>query len=196
MTIVRAGGGDDEGEELARLLREAATGDPAAHGEVAERYRDKVTGWARAVVKDQAHAEDVEPGVLSSLVRRLKSFRGESRFTTWLFRVTRNAALDRKRIEARRAAIHLEPADAGPAEDTSGSELVALVRSYDHDLTPREREVFRLVDLEGGETSAVAQRLGIAPSTARVLLARARATIRKVMLERHRDEVREAGYDL
>ena len=196
MAIAR--GGDEEGEELARLIREAGSGSVEAHGALSERYRGEVTGWAARVVRDPDEAEDVAQGVLSSLVRRLATFRGESRFTTWLFRVTRNAALDRRRTEARRAALRLtnDEAAAPAGEEVAVVELAALVRSYDNELTPRERDVFRAVDLEGAEAGVVARRLGIAPSTVRVLLSRARAKIRGKMLERHRDEVREAGYDV
>ncbi|HTK56625.1 MAG TPA: sigma-70 family RNA polymerase sigma factor [Gemmatimonadales bacterium] len=198
MTIAGAVGGDEEGEELARLVREAGTGSSDAHAELAERYRGQVRAWAERVVKDPDDAEDVAQGILSSLVRRLATFRGESRFSTWLFRVTRNAALDRRRTDERRAALRLASADppATTGEELPDVELAALVRSYDHELTTREREVFRMIDLEGVEPSVVAARLGIAPSTMRVLLARARARIRGRMLERHRDQIREAGYDV
>jgi RNA polymerase sigma-70 factor (ECF subfamily) len=198
MTIAGGAGGGEEGEELARLIQEAGGGSAEAHGALAERFRGQVTVWAERVVKDPDDAEDVAQGVLSSLVRRLRTFRGESRFTTWLFRVTRNAALDRRRTQERRADLRLaevEPPSVG-GEEVAEGELAALVRSYDTELTPREREVFRSVDLEGIEPGKVAQRLGIAPSTVRVLLARARARIRGRMLERHRDELREAGYDV
>jgi len=198
MTIAGAAGGDDEGEELARLVREAGTGSADAHGALAERYRGQVRAWAERVVKDPDEAEDVAQGILSSLVRRLVSFRGESRFSTWLFRVTRNAALDRRRTEERRSVLRLSAAepDGSTGEELPDVELAALVRSYDTELTTREREVFRMIDLEGGEAVTVARRLGIAPSTVRVLLARARGRIRGKMLERHRDELREAGYDV
>ena len=198
MTIAGTAGGDDEGEELARLVREAGTGSAEAHGALAERYRGQVTRWAERVVKDPDEAEDVAQGILGSLVRRLASFRGESRFTTWLFRVTRNAALDRRRTDERRAALRLAAVEpqATTGEELPDVELAALVRSYDHELTTREREVFRMVDLEGSEAVAVARRLGITPSTVRVLLARARGRIRSKMLDRHREELREAGYDV
>jgi RNA polymerase sigma-70 factor (ECF subfamily) len=198
MTIAGAAGGGEEGEELARLVQEAGGGSAEAHGALAERFRGQVTVWAERVVKDPDEAEDVAQGVLSSLVRRLRSFRGESRFTTWLFRVTRNAALDRRRTEERRAALRLandEPA-ASAGDEIADIELAALVRSYDTELTPRERDVFLAVDLEQGEAAVAARKLGIAPSTVRVLLSRARAKIRRKMLERHGDEVREAGYDV
>lgn len=200
MTSARAAGGDPEGE-LARLIQDAGAGDAEAHGELAERYRGQVTGWAARVLDDADEAEDVAQGVLGALARKLTRFRGESRFTTWLFQVTRNAALDRKRTEARRRAIREGAGPelvrhAGAVEDAGAVDLVALLRSYDTELTPREREVFRCIDLEGLDTTTAARRLGIQGSTVRVLLARARATLRRKMLERHRDDVREAGYDV
>lgn len=202
MTIARAGGDEGEGEDLTRLIHDAGAGDPEALGTLSERFRGKVTGWAQGVVKDPDDAEDVAQGVFAGLVARLAKFRGESRFATWLYRVTRNAAIDRQRTEARRASLRvvaageLEGRTHQAAEESSPIDLAELVRVYDRELTPREREVFQLVDLEGMGTEGVAGRLGIAASTVRVLLARARRRVRAKMLERHADLIREAGYDV
>jgi RNA polymerase sigma factor (sigma-70 family) len=69
--------------------------------------------------------------------------------------------------------------------------LAELVRSYRTDLTPRQREVFTMADLEQRPVNEVADLLGIAPSTVRVLLARARQTIRLRMLAEHPDLLEE-----
>jgi RNA polymerase sigma-70 factor (ECF subfamily) len=195
-------GGEGEEEGLARLIQSAGEGDPHALGELSERYRGQITRWAGQVLGDPDEAEDVAQGILSGLVRRLARFEGRSRFATWLYRVTRNAAIDRQRKEARRLALRsMAAAQLGgptglPHDEPTAIDLVEVIRTFDHELTVREREVFRLVDLEGLETGVVARRLGVAPSTVRVLLARGRATLRAKMLEQHGDLVREAGYEV
>ena len=202
MTIARAGGDEGEEEELTRLIHEAGAGDPEALGALSERFRGQVTGWARGVTGDPDEAEDVAQGVLGELVARLGKFRGESRFTTWLYRVTRNAAIDRRRTEARRAALRTAAAEelGGGVVPAHGEadpvDLAALLRTFDHELTDRERVVFRLVDLDGMTADSASRKLGIAASTVRVLLARARGRLRARMLERHGDLIREAGYDV
>jgi RNA polymerase sigma factor (sigma-70 family) len=111
--------------------------------------------------------------------------------TSWLYRVTHNVALDRRRLEMRRSAL-LETEQAKAVEElrddsvaTDTEKLERLVRSYFADLPARQRQVFELVDLRGNDASSVAAQLGIKPSTVRVLLLNARRTIRLRMLTEH-----------
>src|SRR6185503_3204868 len=71
--------------------------------------------------------------------------------------------------------------------DVDSARIRLIVRSYFNELSPRQREVFELVELRGMDAGKVAEQLGIEPSTIRVLLLRARITIRARMLAQYPD---------
>lgn len=191
---VGASGDDDE---LAGLVRRAARGSAAAFDELARRVYGRVRAWAGRLTQDGDDAEDVAQLVMLRLHQRVGDFEGRSRFTTWLYRVTRNVALERRRTDERHARLlarrqaHATPSDATPviAEPTAGgsdaARVARLVHAYLAELPPRQRQVFELVDLRGQPASRVAESLGIEPATARVLLLKARRTIRRRMLAEH-----------
>ena len=172
----------------------------AAFAALVRSVRERIHGWARRFSGDADDAEDIAQEVLLRLHRKVHTFEGRSVLSSWLYRLTWNAAHDRRVKQRRRSAL-LErygdgeaaapPADAAPPLDTDG--VAELVRSFRFDLTPRQQEVFTMVDLEQRPVNDVAETLGIAPSTVRVLLARARQTIRLRMLAEHPDLLQEFG---
>lgn len=179
--------------ELTTLAAQARGGSASAFDELARRVRSRVRRWAGRLVGDGDDAEDVTQLVLLRLHARIGDYEGRSRFTTWLYRVTRNLALDHRRIaerrrallapEATRASASVAP-DAAAADDDA-ARLARLVQAYFTELPPRQREVFEMVDLRGRAPSEIAAELGVAPSTVRVLLLKARRTIRSRMLAEH-----------
>jgi RNA polymerase sigma factor (sigma-70 family) len=179
-----------EDRDLAVLLERARDGSAPSFDELVRRVRGRVRGWARRLTRDADDAEDVAQVVLLTLHARLGEFGGRSRFTTWLYRVTRNVALDRRRAEDRRAALLARrPRDADAAEaGTTGEDaehLARLVRAYFAELPERQRQVFELADLRGYSAGEIAARLGIEAATVRVTLRKARRAIRTRMLREH-----------
>ena len=192
MEIAVTGSSDDG--ELAALVERARRGNTAAFDELARRVRDRITRWARRIVGDSDDAEDVAQIVLVRMHERLADFEGRSRFGTWLHRITRNVAIERRRTQARRTLLlareqssSSDGTHARAVVDLESAHIRGIVAAYYEELSPRQREVFELVDLRGLPASEVATRLGIEPSTVRVLLLRARRTIRARMLAQHPD---------
>lgn len=179
--------------ELTTLIEQASDGSERAFDQLARRVRARVRRWAGRLTRDGDDAEDVAQLVLLRLHERIGEFEGRSRFSSWLYRVTRNIALDQRRIAARRSAIlapvpgasaaRSEPAKPGEDDDTA--RIVRLVRAHFDALPARQREVFELADLRGVPQAEIATRLDIAPATVRVLLFKARRTIRLRMLAEH-----------
>lgn len=179
------------------VVERVARGDRAAFRELVERYHAQIHRWALALTADSDEADDVTQTVLLKVHRSLGSFRGRSAFGTWLYRVTRNAALDRQR--RRRATVPLEEVAreslpegaAGPGDDLDAGRLASLVRRYLGELSPRQREVFDLADLQGLDAIEIAEMLELEPVTVRVHLSRARRAIRSRMLECHPEWIEE-----
>lgn len=193
MEIAVTSAGDDD--ELTTLVARVRGGNTAAFDELARRVRDRVRQWAQRLVTDHDEAEDVAQLVLVRMHERLDDFEGRSRFGSWLYRITRNVALERRRLEARRSAllarelasqsdVSSPPTTADVADEARIGRLIA---SHFAALSARQRQVFELVELRGLAANDVAEQLGIDASTVRVLLLRARRTIRSRLLALHPD---------
>src|SRR4051794_25723122 len=97
-------GTEDDGD-LPSLVDGVRAGRPTALDGLVARVHLRVRIWAARFADDDDAAEDIAQEVLIGLERRVKRFDGRSRFSTWLFTVTRNVALSQRRREQRRAML-------------------------------------------------------------------------------------------
>ena len=179
--------------DVAHLVPLAQRGDAAAREALLARCHPTVFRWALVQVGDADEAEDVAQDALVRLDAGLGGFAGKSLFATWVYRVTRNVALELGRRAARtlrlRNALALrpddQPATVDPADGVHTETVTALVRALFDDLPPRQREVFYLADLEELAPVEIAQRLGLRAATVRVHLLRARRAMRARILSEH-----------
>lgn len=155
---------------------------------------------------DPDEADEVVQLALIRVHRGLGSFRGESRFTSWLYRIVANAAAELRRTRVRRERLLGEemagPGLAGVAANWSepigpreldAARLTRVVLARFRELPERQREVFDLVDLQGHAPVEVAEMLGLEPVTVRTNLLRARRAIRVKIIESHPELVEEYG---
>ena len=189
----------DEDDILGALVARARQGSSGAFTELASRVRSRIRDWAVRVVHDDDDADDVAQQVLLKLHLRLREFEGRSRFTTWLYRMTLNTALNRRRVDRRRANLLLritpQSTTVTPETDVRESDrIAALVRACLDELSHRERQVFEMADLKGLATGEIAAKLNLEPVSVRAALSRARKRIRLRMMEQHRYLLEE--YDL
>jgi RNA polymerase sigma factor (sigma-70 family) len=82
------------------LARAAALGDGAAFGALLERHYDRLFRLCFRLTGARAEAEDLTQDICAALPAKLRAFRGESKVTTWLWRVAVNASHDRRRRRA------------------------------------------------------------------------------------------------
>jgi RNA polymerase sigma-70 factor (ECF subfamily) len=181
-------GGDDG--DLPSLVDEVRSGKPAALERLIARVQLRVRTWAVRFTGDEDTADDVAQQVLIGLDRRVKRFDGASRFTTWLFAVTRNAALSERRKSERRTALanehhSLALEESSRAVDPDAVRLAALVVKYFDALPRRQRQIFELADLRGLTPTEIATKLGMEAVTVRGHLFKARRAIRAKLLEHH-----------
>src|SRR6185369_6812810 len=94
----------DDGD-LPSLVDGVRTGRPAALDRLVARVHGRVRAWAARFTDDEDAADDVAQEVLIGLERRVRRFDGRSKFSTWLFTVTRNVALSQRRRTERRASL-------------------------------------------------------------------------------------------
>ena len=150
------------------LASAAANGDGTAFGILLERHYDRLFALCFRLTGVRAEAEDLTQDICAALPTKLLNFRAEARFTTWLYRVTVNAAHDRRR----RIATHTKAADGwGDWEIARQAEIDASREAHDWlaramTALPAElRETVALV-MDGDLTqAAIAEVLGISEGT-------------------------------
>jgi RNA polymerase sigma factor, sigma-70 family len=92
--------------------------DEEAFDEIVNRYRDKVYGIALKITRNTSEAEDVMQEVFITLVEKLDTFREESKFSTWLYRVTVNAGYIRMKSEQRKRENEVRIEDYTPYNES------------------------------------------------------------------------------
>ena len=206
----RAAGAAGEDLDLARRI---ANGDVRAFEGLLRRSNRSLYRVARAIVKDDAEAEDVLQEAMLRAYRSMAAFRGDARLSTWLVRIVANEALGRLRLSARRSAVlplHPDapdlaefdlPADEAPMsvqhdpERTAmRSEMRRLLESRIDALPDAFRVVFVLRALEELNVEETATCLGIAPGTVRTRFFRARSLLRE-SLSREIDRAYEDAFE-
>lgn len=181
----------------AELLRRAREGDTRAFGRLVETYQDMVYGLVFRMVRDPSLAEELTQDAFVKAYRRLDSFRGDARFTTWLYRIAVNVCHDQRGSAAARnrgletsldasEAGSLEPpaAEALPDEDLESREMAALFRAGVNALEPKYRAAFLLRHQEGLSYTEIASILEISENNAKVRVHRAREMVLEALRSR------------
>jgi RNA polymerase sigma-70 factor, ECF subfamily len=182
----------DEGDDA--LAAAAAKGDRAALETLLRRHSGLVNAVCRRVLSNPEDALDATQEALLSIARKIHTFDGRSRFSTWCYRVATNAALD----EARRRARRPSPVDIVPEPrrgDPGGGgqaidDLVADQLDVDaalSQLSPDHRAAVALRDLVGLDYAEIGEVLGIPPGTVRSRIARGRAALADQLTARESD---------
>jgi RNA polymerase sigma-70 factor (ECF subfamily) len=179
------------------LAARAAAGDADAFETLVGRHEARVYRLAYRLTGSDADARDVLQEAFLAAYRGLPSFRGAARFSTWLYRITTNAALMSRRARRRRSTESLEEflpqfdehgrhapevaelRAASQASDLLDEKLLAeQARAALERLPDLYREAFVLRDLEELNTNEVASLLGIDAATVRQRVHRARLMLR------------------
>ncbi len=181
--------------EFLELAERAGKGEREALERLAGALRPLVCRWALVITGDPDDAEDVAQVVLMKTLGSLERFDRRSKFTSWVYRITRNASLDHQRRKRRDlrlmdrlavpAALEAPPME-DPLDEIEMKRTLQLIRALLGKLSTRQREVFDLVDLQGLKPAEAARLLEMNPNTLRVQLLRARRTMRREMLARGR----------
>lgn len=160
------------------LARRAAAGERAALEQLLARHLDQIHAVCRRVLGHPEDALDATQEALIAITRGINRFDGRSRFTTWMYRVATNAALDEARRRRRRpiASEHLADISTG----TDPTEAVDARLDVDAALAtipPDYRAAVALRDLVGLDYAEIASVLDIPIGTVRSRIARGRATL-------------------
>jgi len=196
------------------LVEGLQRGDAAAYRELVRDYEHRVFTIAFRMLGNRQEAEDVAQDVFVSLIRSIHSFRGESQFSTWLFRVAVNHVKNHvKYLRRRRQQLKVawdanegwEPkaADDGhfptvgridrPDEETSVRELAAKALSALGEIEDEFREALVLREIEGLSYDQIAEITGVPEGTVKSRIHRARAALHRIVFGTELEDGEEAG---
>jgi len=180
----------DATDEDAILAARAGKGEPAAFGALYDRYVDAVYRYVFYRVRNDADAEDLTSEVFMRAMRAIPRYEPRQAFLAWLYRIARNAVIDRARRA--RTQVSFEDALAHPNADKvvePDAALLALsdskvVRAAMAHLTPLQQEVIVLRYMEGFSTAEIAVLVGKREGTVRGIQFRALAALRELIPSR------------
>ncbi len=175
-------------QELLTLLQ---TNDPRGYEILVEEYAELVFRTAYRIVQNEQDAEDIMQETFVSVYKKVADFRGDSKLSSWLYRIASNAALDLVRAKKRTSDKDIdlttpieepdtEPLDLPDENATLPEDALLQAESLDKvkaalaEMPPKLREAYLLYMLEGYSMSEIAEMLEIKLSAAKVRVHRAR----------------------
>jgi RNA polymerase sigma-70 factor (ECF subfamily) len=190
------------------LIARARQKDFSAFEVLLERYEDKVFRLAYRFVRNESDAKEILQDTFLSVWRKLDTFKGDSLFSSWVYRVAANTALMRLRTQRRHPQISTEDLPPGfldgfrptggaeglahlpspgenwakrPDEQLQSDELRRHIQEAVDALPELYRTVFLIRDVEGLSTEETAEVLGISVPTVKTRLHRARIALREAI---------------
>jgi RNA polymerase sigma-70 factor (ECF subfamily) len=178
------------------LVARARAKDFAAFEQLLDRYEDKIFRLAYRFVRNETEAKEVLQDTFLSIWRKLDTFKGDSQFGSWLYRVAANTALMRLRAQRRHPEVSTEELPIGyldnygqlpspgenwakrPDDELQSDELRRHIQSAVDALPEIYRTVFLLRDVEGLSTEETGEILDISVPTVKTRLHRARIALR------------------
>jgi RNA polymerase sigma-70 factor (ECF subfamily) len=176
-----------------RLIAECLGGRRESFGELVSRYQARLFNAALRLVHSHDDAADVVQDAFLNAFQSLHTFKGDSEFFTWLYRIAFNNAISLKRKKRPALSLELNAGETGidpddpseyvkpgvALERTEGERQLALAIAR---LSPEHRQVLLLKDIDGLKYEDIAELLGVPIGTIRSRLHRARLELRELLV--------------
>ena len=175
------------------LITECLQGRTEAFGQIVTRYQERLFGTLVTMLGSVEDARDVAQEAFVQAYQKLDSFRGQSAFYSWLFRIALNSSVDHHRrqrrptvsIDAAREQTGAEPTDLHPETSPSFSiertERQTLVQLALSKLSPEYRQVLILKEMEDFKYEEIAALVKIPVGTVRSRIHRGRAELKDIL---------------
>ena len=181
-------------QELIKQLKE---GNESAFKTIVEKWQDMVFNTCMGLVQDANDAEDVAQEVFIQVYESVEQFKGESKFSTWLYRIAVTKSLDhlRKKKRKKRFAflqslfgvneeeVIQDPEFHHPGVKLENKEQAAVLFKAISKLPDNQKAAFTLHNLEGLSYQEVAEALSTTVSSVESLMHRARGNLRKILTD-------------
>jgi RNA polymerase sigma-70 factor (ECF subfamily) len=181
-----------------RLMIRVRDDEPGAFEELVENYQQRLVAVLHHLVGNNAEAEDLAQEAFLRIYRARKKYRARSKFSTWLFTIANNLALNSLRSRQRKPAVSLPLTDSGPlgarpaeqlARDRGSApsqrlqqqELAEIVQQALAGLNERQRMAVVLNKFEDLNYAEIAEVMGLTTKGVKSLLNRARTNLREAL---------------
>jgi RNA polymerase sigma-70 factor (ECF subfamily) len=181
-----------ERDEDFSLIREFIEGKESTFRILVYKHKDKVRNLIFLTLGDTEFVDDISQDVFISVYHKLDEFRFESKFTTWLYRITVNKCRDylrKKRVRSIFVPIKDSDTEYGTGPFSEDVDIPNLVRSAIDKLPEKLRIPLVLRDIEGLSYKEIADQLGTEVGTIKSRIFRARESL-KLILEPYQKELR------
>ncbi len=191
------------------LVRAAQGGDAQAFRALVEKYQRRVYQLALGMVRDSDEAMDITQETFVRVHRYLPSFKGDSSFFTWTYRIATNLCLDSARKRGRSERVELDESDAeiearmdppsaalaGPHRAALNAELKGKIEEALATLSENHRAILLLREVDGLSYEELARTLGIRKGTVMSRLFHARLKMQRKLREYLGDETKDEAED-
>lgn len=185
-----------ESDDDRQLVEECVKGAREAFDVLVEKYYKRIYNLAYRFVGDTEEASDLTQEIFSAAYQNLKKFRGDAKFSTWLFQIATNRGKNRfKYLKRRGYFASRRPVEGDdqkhdfqntvPDQSTNPEKLLAskqmqkIVQDAIDDLEPDHKEIVILRDIEGFSYEEIARMLGLPEGTTKSRLHRARMVVKE-----------------
>ncbi|MBQ2614613.1 MAG: sigma-70 family RNA polymerase sigma factor [Clostridia bacterium] len=183
-------------EEEKALIQRAQNGDTHAFEILVQEYQTRIFSIAYRMMQNQEDAADLTQEILLKLFKNLDKFRGNSKFSTWVYRVATNSCLDALKKAKRQSAYSLDKAieteegtllgeipDKGsmPQELAEKKAMIEAVRLGILKLSKEHQRVIVLREVEGFSYEEIAQILNCSVGTVKSRINRGRENLKKIL---------------
>lgn len=182
------------------LVAAARSGDEAAFGELVRRHQGGVRRCAARILGDDEEGRDIAQAAFIRAWENLNKYDPAWSFSTWLYRIATNLAIDLLRARDSRDRTHQTHLRlVGDSEAPDAPELVSegevqrIFGELAEHLTPAQRAAFVLREVEGLSTAEVARAVGCTEATVRNHVFQARAVLRRELAERYPEYLPRGG---
>ena len=172
------------------IIARARRGDADAFEQLVAAYRDQVFRLALRMCGNEADADEVAQEAFLSAWKALPNFRGDSRFSTWLYQLTSHAAIDLMRslsfVNEDDESCELDRPDPapGPQQQAEQSETRQAVRDAIGQLSPEYRQIVVLRFLQELSYEEIGAVLKLPPGTVKSRLNRAKSQLKGILSKR------------
>jgi RNA polymerase sigma-70 factor (ECF subfamily) len=179
-----------------KLVHRAKAGSEEAFEELVRSHEKMVYHLALRMTGNPEDASDLTQEAFISAFRALPGFKGESSFSTWIYRLATNACIDFLRREKRRQTVSLVAQDedgeqrvlelpdpcGNPVAELEQKELREAIHRGMDQLSPEHRRILLLREISGLNYQEIAESLGLEEGTVKSRIARARLRLREILM--------------
>jgi RNA polymerase sigma-70 factor (ECF subfamily) len=182
-------------ENESELIERCRSGDRAAFGDLVLEHQDRVYNLAYRLTNDPQEAEDITQEAFLKAFRSIARFEGSSRFYTWIYRITVNAVVSRRRYHAvrpqtvplgrpdgeERQELPPDKSQPDPSDEANRADVRRLVEEAIQRLDEEHRVLIVLRDIEGRDYGEIAEILDCPRGTVKSRLHRARIMLKDLL---------------